>query len=329
MRRREFITLLAGATASWPLVARAQQPERVRRIGVLMGLAASDPDASGWISAFEQVLQKSGWSEGRNIKIEYRWGTGDARIIRAYAAELIGLAPEVIVTRGSTASRTMQQETKSIPILFVAVSDPVGSGFVASLAHPGGNITGFANHEDTMAAKWLELLKEIAPEITRVAVVHDPGNPPAPVFLRAIDAAASSLAVELTRAGVHDAAGIEQAIEMAAREPNSGLIALTDVVTNVHRELIIRLAAQYRLPAVYTFRYWATSGGLASYGADVLDQWRGAASYVDRILKGEKPAQLPVVQPTKFELVINLKTAKALALTIPPGVLALADEVLE
>ena len=196
MRRREFITLLAGATASWPLVARAQQPERVRRIGVLMGLAASDPDASGWISAFEQVLQKSGWSEGRNIKIEYRWGTGDARIIRAYAAELIGLAPEVIVTRGSTASRTMQQETKSIPILFVAVSDPVGSGFVASLAHPGGNITGFANHEDTMAAKWLELLKEIAPEITRVAVVHDPGNPPAPVFLRAIDAAASSLGVQ-------------------------------------------------------------------------------------------------------------------------------------
>ena len=199
-RRREFITLLGGA-ATWPLAARAQRPERVRRIGVLMGLAASDPDASGWVSAFEQALQKSGWSEGRNIKIEYRWGTGDARIIRAYAAELIGLAPEAIVTRGSTASRTMQQETKSIPILFVAVSDPVGSGFVASLAHPGGNITGFANHEDTMAAKWLELLKEIAPQITRVAVVHDPDNPPAPVFLRAIDAAASSLGVQVTRAG--------------------------------------------------------------------------------------------------------------------------------
>src|SRR6516225_5332196 len=219
MRRREFITLLAGATASWPLVARAQQPERVRRIGVLMGLAASDPDASGWISAFEQVLQKSGWSEGRNIKIEYRFGTGDARIIRAYAAELIGLAPEVIVTRGSTASRTMQQETNSIPIVFVAVSDPIGSGFVTSFAHPDGNITGFANHEDTMAAKWLELLKEIAPQVASATVIHYPENPATAAFLHAIEAAAPGLGMQVARAGVRDAAEISRAFEVLAREP--------------------------------------------------------------------------------------------------------------
>ena len=287
--RRELLAALGGAAIALPLAARAQQAGRMRRIGMLMGLAASDPDASRWVSAFEQALQNSGWSEGRNIKIEYRWGTGDARVIRAYAAELIGLAPEVIVTRGSTALRTMQQETNSIPVLFVQVSDPIGSGFVASLAHPSGNITGFANHEDTMAAKWLELLKEIAPQITRAAVVHYPENPPAPAFLRAIEAAASSLGVQLTRAGVHDAAGIERAIEVAAREPNSGLIALADVVTNVHRDLIIRLATKYRLPAVYALRYWAKSGGLASYGAAMVDQWRGAASYVDRIRSPWRP----------------------------------------
>ena len=328
MRRREFIMLLGG-TAVWPLAAHGQQAAGMRRTGVLMGLAASDADAPNWISAFQQTLQNSGWIEGRNIKIDYRWGTGDARTIRTYAAQLVGLAPEVIVARGSTALRTMQQETNSIPIVFVAVSDPIGSGFVTSFAHPDGNITGFANHEDTMAAKWVELLKEIAPLVTRAAVIHYPDNPPAAAFFRAIEAATSRLGVQLTRAGVRDAAEIRRAFEVFAREPNSGIIALTDVVTNVHRELIIKLAAQYRLPAIYTFRYWARSGGLASYGADVIDQWRGAASYVDRILRGEKPRDLPVQAPTKFELVINLKTAKALGLDVPPTLLARADEVVE
>jgi putative tryptophan/tyrosine transport system substrate-binding protein len=329
VKRREFISLIGSVAATWPLAGRAQQTERMRRIGVLMGLAASDPDAAAWVSAFQQVLRESGWTEGRNIKIEYRWGTADARTIRTYAAELIGLAPEVIVTRGSTASRTMQQETNSIPQVFLAVSDPVGSGFVPSWAHPSGNITGFANHEDTMAAKWLELLKEIAPQLTRVAVVHYPENPPAPAFFRAFEEAAQPMGVQLTRAGVHDAAEIERAITAFGEEPKRGLIVLSDVVTNVHRELIIRLAARYRLPAVYGFRYWAKAGGLASYGADVVDQWRGAAAYVDRILKGEKPGNLPVQAPTKFELVVNLKTAKALGLEMPTTVLARADEVIE
>ena len=328
MKRREFIALVGGA-AAWPLAARAQQPPGVRRAGVLMGLSASDTDASRWISAFQKTLQNSGWTDGRNVKIDYRWGTGDARTIRTYAAELIGLAPDVIVTRGSTASRTMQQETNSIPIVFVAVSDPIGSGFVTSFAHPDGNITGLANHEDTMAAKWLELLKEIAPQVASATVIHYPENPATAAFLHAIEAAAPGLGMQVARAGVRDAAEISRAFEVLARESNSGVIALADVVTNVHRELIIRLAAQYHLPAVYAFRYWARAGGLASYGADVVEQWRGAASYVGRILKGEKPRDLPVQAPTKFELVINLKAARALALDISPTLLARADEVIE
>jgi putative ABC transport system substrate-binding protein len=301
----------------------------MRRIGVLMGLAASDPDALRWVSAFQQTLENSGWTEGRNIKIEYRWGTGDARVIRSYAAELIGVAAEVIVTRGSTATRILQQENKSIPQVFVVVSDPVGSRFVASFARPGGNITGFANHDDTMAAKWLELLKDVAPSVTRATVLHDPENAPVAAFLRVMESAAPSLGVQVARAGVHDAVEIGRAIEECAHGSDSGLIVLTDVVTNVNRELIIGLAAQHRLPATYTARYWARSGGLASYGADLVQQWRGAASYVDRILRGEKPAGLPVQAPTKFELVINLKTAKALGLELSTTLLARADEVIE
>jgi len=329
MRRREFISFVGAVAATWPRAAHAQRPDRVRRIGVLMGLAASDPDAPRWASAFQQALQGSGWTEGRDIKIEYRWGTGDARVIRAYAAELIGLAPEVIVTRGSTALRTMQQETNSIPLVFVSVSDPVGSGFVASLARPGGNITGFTIYDFAMGGKWLEILNEIAPTITRVGVILNPENSTNTGQIPSLEAAASTFHVSLTQLGIHDAGEIERGIKVFAREPNSGLIALADVITNVNRELIIRLAASYRLPAVYIFRHWANAGGLASYGADVVDQWRGAAAYVDRILKGEKPADLPVQAPTKLELVINMKTAKALGLTVSPSLLARADEVIE
>ncbi len=328
MRRREFITLLGGAAAAWPLAARAQQPNGVRRIGVLIALAESDPEAQARAAAFRDGLQKLGWTEGHNIRIDYRWAA-DADHLLAYAAELVGLAPDVIVGNSSALVAALQRATGTIPIVFAQVADPVGQGFVASLARPGGNITGFATTAATFSVKWLELLKEIAPRVTRVAVIYDPANPNWAGYLRGIEARAPLFGVQLSATRVRNAEEIERAIDALARETNGGLIVGSSSLTGVHRELIIALAARHRLPAVYQFRYFVTSGGLASYGIDNIDLFRRAASYVDRILKGEKPGDLPVQYATKFELVINLKTAKALGLDPPVTLLARTDEVIE
>jgi putative ABC transport system substrate-binding protein len=329
MRRREFITLLGGAAAAWPLAARAQQGERVRRIGVLQPLAVDDPEALGRVTAFAQGLQQFGWTDGRNAQIEYRWGAGDLDRFRRYAAELVALAPDVILASSSPAIMSLQQLTRTVPIVFVNIVDPVGAGFVESLARPGGNATGFVLYEYGMSAKWLELLKEIVPPLKLAAVLRDPAIASGAGQYAVIQAAAPSLGVELRTVGVRDAGEIERAITAFARSSNGGLIVTGSPLTLVHRHLIITLAARHRLPAVYPFRYFATSGGLISYGPDTVDQYRRAAGYVDRILKGEKPADLPVQTPTKYRLVINLKTAKALGLEVPATVLARADEVIE
>jgi putative tryptophan/tyrosine transport system substrate-binding protein len=326
--RRKFITLLGGA-AAWPIVARAQEHERMRRIGVLMSLAADDPESQARHGAFLQGLQASGWSLGRNVRIDYRFAAGDAERIRQYAAELVALAPDVILATGSPVMAALLQATRSVPIVFAQVPDPVGNGFVASLARPGGNATGFITFEYGVAGKYLELLKEIAPRVTRAAVLRDPTIASGIGQMAAIQAVAPSLGVELSPVGTRDAGEIERAVAAFAREPNSGLIVLASPLQIIQRDLIIALAAQHRLPAVYGFRFFVASGGLISYGPDSIDPYRRAAGYVDRILKGEKPADLPVQAPTKFELVINLKTAKALALTVPDKLLALADEVIE
>jgi putative ABC transport system substrate-binding protein len=327
VRRREFITLLGGA-AAWPLAARAQPADRMRRIGILVS-AASDADAQVRIAVFQQGLHKLGWTDGRNIRSELRWGAGDTDRIQAYATELVGLKPDVIFSVGAPALAALHRATNTIPIVFTQVADPIGGGFVPSLARPGGNITGFTNHEYAMVGKWLEVLKEVAPRVAQVAVVHHPESPSSAGYLREIGNAAASFGVQLIPGGVHNAAEIERVIEAFAREPNGGLIVLSDIATNVHRELIIALAARHRLPAVYLFRYFVTAGGLMCYGADVVDLHRRSTSYIDRILKGEKPRDLPIQAPTKFELVINLKTANALGLQVPPTLLARADEVLE
>jgi putative ABC transport system substrate-binding protein len=326
MKRREFITLLGGA-AAWPLAARAQQPQKMRRIGVLMNLAADDPEALSRITAFVQGLQQLGWTEGRNMRIDTRWGAGDAARFHRYAEELLALVPDVVLASGTPAIQALQQATRTVPIVFASVGDPVGMGLVASLARPGGNVTGFTPMEFTSGAKWLELLKEIAPRVTRVAVLRDLTIGPAQ--LSAIQAVAPSFGVELSTVGVREASEIERAIAAFARSSNAGMIVTASTSAAVHRELIVALAARHRLPAVYSFRYYATSGGLISYGPDTTDPYRRAAGYVDRILKGEKPADLPVQAPTKYELVINLKTAKALGLEVPPTLLARADEVIE
>jgi putative tryptophan/tyrosine transport system substrate-binding protein len=328
MRRRDFITLLGGATA-WPFAARAQQGERMRRIGVLMAFAENDPDAQANITAFQHALQKLGWTDSGNVHIDYRWGAGDPERIRAYAVELVGLKPDVILAVTALVLQPLRQETRSIPIVFTQIGDPVGSGLVASLPHPGGNITGFTPAEFSMQGKKLEMLKEMAPQITRVAVLFNPEQIPQAGMLRAVEAVAPTVGVQLTAAAVRDAAEIERAIEQFAREPSGGLIVLPSGLTIVHRGLVIALAARYRLPAIYQYRQFVTDGGLISYGNDLADQYQQAASYVDRILRGEKPGDLPVQQPTKFELVINLKTAKALSLDVPPTLLARADEVIE
>ena len=327
IRRRQFIVTLSSA-AAWPLAARAQQSERMRRIGVLMGLPETDAEAKIWVSAFQRGLQESGWMESRNIRSEYRWH-GDVGTIRKDAAELVRLAPDAILSRGSTALAALRQETRTIPIVFVAVSDPVGQGVVGSLAHPGGNITGFANHEYTMAAKLLEILKEIAPQVSRVAVIHSPSHPLVRTYMSSMERSAPLLGVRLTEAAVRGASDIEYALDSFSREPNGGLVVIADNVTNVHRDVIVVLAARHTLPAIFQSRYFTAGGGLASYGSHVGDQFRRAASYVDRILKGANPGELPVQQPTKFELVINLKTAKALGLDVPDKLLAVADEVIE
>jgi putative ABC transport system substrate-binding protein len=331
MRRREFITLL-GATATpllWPLAAGAQQGERMRRIGVLTPFAADDPEAKARVEAFVHALQQLGWSEGRNLQIDIRWGAGDAERTRHYAAELVALAPDAILAGGGATVGPLLQATRGVPIVFTLTPDPVGSGFVDSLAHPGGNATGFTNFEYGIGVKWLELLKEIAPSVTRAAVLRDPAIPAGIGEFGAIQAVAPSLRIELRPIDMRDAGEIERAVTAFARSSNGGLIVTSNAWGITHRDLIIALASRHRLPVVYPFRVFISAGGLVSYGPDTIDPHRRAADYVDRILKGEKPADLPVQAPTKFELVINMKTAKALGLEVPATLLARADQVIE
>jgi putative ABC transport system substrate-binding protein len=330
VRRREFIGLVGGAALALPFAARAQQPGQVRRISVLMAMAATDADAEPRIRTIQQALQELGWTEGRNIRIDYRWSAVDAESIRAHAAELVGLAPDVIVGVATPVVTALHQETRTIPIVFVQVIDPVSRGFVASLARPGGNITGFTNFDFPMGGKWVQTLKEVAPTVTRVAVIYNPETAPyGAQFLGQIEAAALSFNVNAFDGLVRDTAGLERATSALAAEPNGAMIVLPDVFTTVHRDLIVELAARHQLPGIYPFRYFATSGGLISYGVDALDLFRRSASYVDLILKGTSPSALPVQAPLKFELVINLKTATALGLTAPPSFLARANEVIE
>jgi putative ABC transport system substrate-binding protein len=330
LRRRDLITLIGGAAASiLPRGAHAQQPGRMRRIGVLTGFSENDPEGQRRVTAFLARLRELGWTDGRNVRIEYRWGAGDASRIRAYAAELVRLGPDVILVNSSSVLRSLQQETRSIPIVFVQVSDPVVSGFVASLAHPGGNMTGFTPAETSMGGKWLELLKEVAPGTNVVAVILSSASPAGAAIWRAAEAVAPALGVRLTMSQVRDGTEIERVVQDFAQQSNGGLVVQPDPVTNAHRKLIISLAVQHRLPAVYGYRYFVTDGGLISYGIDPADPYRQAASYIHRILMGEKPADMPVQQPTKFELVINLKTAKAIGLEVPPTLLGRADEVIE
>jgi ABC-type uncharacterized transport system substrate-binding protein len=328
MQRREFITLLGGAAVAWPLSARAQQPDRMRRIGAFAGI---DDDAEGRarFAAFLQGLQQLGWTDGRNLRIDYRWGGGDADNIRKYAAELAALAPDVIVAAGAAVVGPLLQATRTVPIVFVIVPDPVGAGFVDSLARPGGNATGLISFEYSISAKWLELLKQIAPGVTRAAVLRDPTISTGIGQFGAIQAMAPSLGMEVSPINVRDAGEIERAIAAFARPSNGGLIVTGSALVVVHRDLIITLAARYKLPAVYYERNFVAEGGLISYGPDYLDEFRRAAGYVDRILKGEKPADLPVQAPTKYKLVINLKTAKTLGLTVPDSFLVQASEVVE
>jgi putative ABC transport system substrate-binding protein len=329
MKRREFITLLGGATVAWPLAAPGQQVERVRRIGVLMNLAADDPQAPGRVGAFAQGLSELGWNIGRNVRTEYRWGAGNADATRKYAAELVALAPDVVLASGTLSVAAFQHVSRPVPTVFTLVSDPVGAGFVDSLARPGGNITGFMLFEYSLAGKWLELLKQIAPGVTRAAILRDSVNPAGSAQFGAIQAVAPSLGMEVSPVNVRDTSEIERAIAAFARSANGGLIVTGSASATVHRKWIITLAAQHKLPAVYANPFNVAGGGLISYGPDYLDQFRRAAGYVDRILKGEKPGDLPVQAPTKYELVINLKTAKALGITVPDTLLARADEVIE
>jgi putative tryptophan/tyrosine transport system substrate-binding protein len=328
MRRREFITLVGGAAAYWPVAARAQQPERVRRIGGLTG-TADDSITQRRLAAFLQALQQLGWTDGHNVRVDYRWGGGDADRIRKYAAELVALAPDVILSTGGVATERVLQATRTVPIVFVSVPDPVGSGFVDNLSRPGGNATGFTVFEYSLGGKWLELLKELAPRVTRVAVLRDSAITAGIGQFVAIQSVASSLGVELSPVNVSDPTEIERAVSAFARSSNGGLIVTASALARVHINLIVMLAARHKLPAVYWDRAPVADGGLISYGADLTDQFRLAAGYVDRILKGEKPADLPVQASTKYELVINLKTAKALGLTVPQSLLARADEVIE
>jgi putative ABC transport system substrate-binding protein len=329
MIRREFITLLGGAAAAWPSAARAQQSERVRRIGMLFAVTEDNSEGQARLGAFLQGLQELGWTEGRNLRIDHRWGAVNSERGRQYAAELVALGPDVILTAGEPAVAALQRETRTVPIVFAQVPDPVGAGFVESLARPGGNITGFTVFEYGISGKWLELLKQIAPGVTRVAVLRDPAVASGSGQLGAIQGAAPSFGVELRPVDVREAGEIERALVAFARAANGGLIVTGSAVAVVHRDLIVTLAARHRLPAVYTQRFFITGGGLISYGPDRIDQYRRAATYVDRILKGEKPADLPVQAPTKYELVINLKTAKTLGLEVPATLLARADEVIE
>jgi ABC-type uncharacterized transport system substrate-binding protein len=328
MRRREFITLVSAAV-TWPLAARAQQPERMRRIGVLTGTAANDPEAQARHAAFVEGLAQLGWTDGRNVRIDARWTAGNAADAPKYAAELVALAPDVILVGGGASIGALLQATHSVPIVFAFVPDPVGSGFVDSLARPGGNVTGFTQFEYSLCGKWLQLLKEIAPDLTQAAILWDPTIPAGVGQFAVIQSVAPSLGAEVIPINVRDATEIERAIAAFTRAANGGLIVTGSALAAIHSQLIITLAARYKLPAVYFERRFVRGGGLISYGANFIDQYRQAAGYVDRILKGEKPADLPVQVPTKYELVINLKTAKALGLDVPPMLLARADEAIE
>jgi putative tryptophan/tyrosine transport system substrate-binding protein len=328
VRRREFIAALGGAAAAWPLAARPQQPERMRRIGVLMYLAADDAESQARLGAFTQTLMQLGWSDGHNLQIDTRWATADD--IRKHAAELVALAPDVLLAgTGTTTVMPLVEATRTVPIVFVTVIDPVGGGFVESLARPGRNATGFTIYEYSIGGKWLELLKEVAPGVKRVAVLRESGLASLIGQFGAIQIVASSLGVELRSVDVRDPAEIERGIAAFAQDLNGGLIVLGTPGTAIHRKLIIALAAKHRLPAIYSARFFASDGGLIAYGPDRVDQFRRAAGYVDRILRGEKPSDMPVQAPVKYELVINLKTAKALGLDVPPTLLARADEVIE
>ena len=329
MRRREFISLVGGAAFAWPLGVRAQQPERMRRIGILLPAAADNAQFQTWVGAFLQGLARLDWTIGRNVRIDTRWAGASAADIRRHAAELAALAPDVILAHGASVVGPLLQTTRTVPIVFPVVIDPVGAGLVDSLARPGGNATGFIGFEYSLGGKWLELLKQMAPSVTRAAVLRDPGIPSGIGVFGAIQAVAPSVGVEASAVNVHDAGEIERAIAAFARSPNGGLILTASGLATLHRDLIITLAARHKLPAVYFERSYIAAGGLVSYGPDFVDQYLRAAGYVDRILKGEKPADLPVQAPTKYELVINLKTAKAMGLTVPPTLLAQANEIIE
>ena len=329
MRRRTFITLMGGAAAAWPLAARAQQRERMRRIGVLLPATADNAEYQAWVGAFLQEQAKSGWSIGHNVRIDIRWATDNSDAVRRHAAELAALAPDVVLAPGASALGPLLQVTRTVPIVFAIVADPVGAGFIDSLARPGGNATGFTSFEYAIGGKWLELLKQIGPDVTRIAILRDPTTPSGTGQFGVIQAMAPSLKVEVSPVNLRNAAEIESAVTAFARSSNGGLIITASGLATVHRDLIVKLAAQHRLPAIYFGRWFIAAGGLISYGPDNNDQLRRAAGYVDRILKGEKPADLPVQAPTKYELVINLKTAKAPGLDVPPTLLARADEVIE
>jgi putative tryptophan/tyrosine transport system substrate-binding protein len=331
MRRRDFISLVGGSAVAWPLAARAQQGDRVRRIGVLMAFAESDPEAQAQLAAFREGLQNLGWAEGRNIRLDSRWATpGDAESRQRFAKELVALQPDLILSHSTPNTATLLQQTRTIPIVFAQVADPVGSGFVASFPRPGGNVTGFIVMDGLMAGKWLELLKEIAPRVNRVALLFNPATAPfAEIFVKPFKAAAESFAVEAMAAPVHDTSELEATVAAQTRAPNGGLIVMPDSFLNARAVEITSLAARYRLPVVYPYRFYADHDGLLSYGVDLLDNYRRAATYADRILKGAKPSELPVQAPVKFELVINLRSAKALGLDVPWILQQRADEVIE
>src|SRR5262245_33698918 len=329
MRRRDFICLI-GAAAAWPLPVRAQQPERMRQIGVLMAFPENDSEAQSWAAGFREELGKLGWTEGHNIQIDTRWATADVELLQRLAKQLVTLQPDLILTGSTTATAAMRQQTNTIPIVFAMVGDPVGSGFVASLSRPGGNLTGFTPIENSLGGKWVELLKEIAPRVARVAMVFNPAMAPfASYYLNPFKAAAASLGMEAIVSPVDDMATLERVVARSAREPNSGLIVMPVAFTIGHHEVITSLVARYRVPTVYPFRIFAEVGGLLSYGSSALDEFRLAASYADRILKGAKPSELPVQTPINFDLVINLKTARALGLDVPSSSRLRADEVIE
>ena len=329
IRRRTFISLLGGAVAVWPLVARAQQRERIRRVGALFPLSSDDSESQRRMNVFVQSLQQYGWTDGGNVQIDVRWGAGDSERTRRYAAELVALGPDVILASTVTSTVPLLQATRTVPIVFAQVTDAVGAGFVQSMSRPGGNATGFAVSEYGFSTKWLELLKEIAPRTSRAGVLRDPSNPSGIGLLAAMQGVAPTLGIEVNPIGGRDASEIERTIGVFAQRPNGGLVVVPTLPTVTHRDLIITLAARHRLPAIYPYRYFVAAGGLMCYGADLNDQYRLAAGYVDRILRGEKPADLPVQVPTKYELAINLKTARALGLTVPPDLLAAAEEVIE